>query len=140
MNHTYHNESEIHAVVDGFETCSTDKTKFKHRDHLTVAVSYLESLSLDQACERLRRALFAFIDHHQVDRAKYNETITIFWLQLVRKGMSELPEETSLVDKCNHVLQTLDNADLVYEYYSRETLWSDAARKEFVPPDLKRWD
>ena len=140
MNHHYQSESEIQAVVAGLETCSTDKTRFKHRDHLTVAVSYLESFGPDAALARLRGALFAFIDHHQVDPAKYNETITMFWLQLVRKVMNELPEETSLVDRCNHVLDSLNNADLIYEYYQKETLWSDAARKEFVQPDLKKWD
>ena len=140
MNHIYQNESEIQAVVAGLEACSTDKTRFKHRDHLTVAVIYLNSFGPDEALERLRRALFAFIDHHQVDRAKYNETITIFWLQMVRKVMNELPEEAGLVDKCNHVLEALNNTDIVYEYYTKGRLWSDAARQKFVTPDLKSWN
>jgi hypothetical protein len=140
MNRAYQNESEIQAVVAGLESCSTDKTSFKHRDHLTVAVSYLATLTLDEALERLRQSLFAFIDHHKVDRTKYNETITIFWLQLVRQVMNELPEKANLVDRCNHVLNKLGNADLVNQYYSKETLWSEVARKTFVQPDLRRWD
>jgi hypothetical protein len=138
MNCVYQNESEIQAVVDGFESCCT--TNFKHRDHLTVAVAYLVADGLDKASQRMRRALFTFIDHHQVDRAKYNETITIFWLQRVQQVMNELPQEASLLDKCNHVLDSLGDKGLVYEYYSKETLSSEAARKEFLQPDLKRWD
>lgn len=140
MTHLYQDESEIRAVVAGLESCSTDKTNFRHRDHLTVAVNYLVSASLDQALARLRLALFAFLDHHQVGRAKYNETITIFWLQLVRKVMNEMSAEASLIDKCNHVLDSLGNPELVFDYYTRETLWSDEARTKFVKPDLKAWD
>jgi hypothetical protein len=140
MTNLYQHESEIQAVVDGLESCSTDKTNFKHRDHLTVAVSYLVSSGLEDALERLRLALFAFLDHHQVDRVKYNETITIFWLQMVRKVMNEVPAEASLVDKCNHVLDSLGNPELVFDYYTRETLLSDEARVKFVKPDLKVWD
>jgi len=140
MNRVYQHESEIQAVVAGFESCSTDKTNFKHRDHLTVAVRYLATSTPDEAPERLRQSLFTFIDHHQVDRIKYNETVTIFWLQMVRQVMKELPEQASLVDKCNHVLDKLGNADLVNQYYSKESLSSEVARKTFVQPDLKRWD
>src|SRR5258705_12573347 len=89
MKGFYATESEIEAVVRGFESCETDKTNFKHRDHLTVAVYYLQAADIQQASERMRSALFAFLDHHGVDRKKYNETITVFWLKWVSQDLTK---------------------------------------------------
>lgn len=136
---TYRTEDEIVAVVRGFESCETDKAAFKHQDHLTVAVSYLQELSVADATNKLRTALLLFVDHHGVDRKKYNETITVFWLEVVAEKLRSLPLESSLVAKCNAVIETLSDAGLMLEYYSAEVLFSDKAREEFVRPDLKDW-
>ena len=136
---TYQTEDQIRAIVEGFESCNTNKADFKHQDHLTVAVSYLQSLTVTEAAQRLREALLRFVDHHQVDRRKYNETITIFWLELVAEKLKGLSPSTSLIDQCNAVLDSLSNAGLPMEYYSAELLFSDQAREAFVEPDLKQW-
>ena len=139
MKRFYATESEIEAVVRGFESCETDKTNFKHRDHLTVAVYYLQGADIQQATERMRSALFAFLDHHGVDRKKYNETITVFWMELVSQALSDEPPGFSLLEKCNLVIESLQNASLQADYYSTTLLGSDEARKAFVKPDLKAW-
>jgi hypothetical protein len=74
-----------------------------------------------------------------VDRQKYNETITVFWFELVADVLSKLQSGTTLVEKCNKVVESLDNSALVFEYYSRERLFSDEARASFIAPDLKDW-
>jgi hypothetical protein len=135
----YTNPDEIIAKVDGFESCRTGKDSFKHRDHLVVAVFYLQQLSVADAISRMRTNLMRFLDHHQVDRQKYNETITVFWFELVAGLLNRLPPDSTLVEKCNAVVESLDNSGLVFEYYSRERLFSDEARKKFTEPDLKDW-
>ena len=140
MKRFYATEAEIEAVVRGFESCETDKTNFKHRDHLTVAVYYLQGADIQQATERMRSALFAFLDHHGVDRKKYNETITVFWMALVSQVLSEGPPGLSLLENCNLVIESLQNAGgLQADYYSTTLLESDEARTAFVKPDLKAW-
>jgi hypothetical protein len=136
---TYHTESEIKAVVEGFETCETDKAAFKHQDHLTVAVCYLQELTIDAATDKLRVALLRFVDHHKVDRRKYNETITVFWLEVVAEALKTMTPSSSLVEKCNNVINSLNHSGLALEYYSEELLFSDRARETFVRPDLKDW-
>ena len=136
---TYQTEVEIKAAVQGFESCETDKAAFKHQDHLTVAVYYLEELSLDDAIAKMRNSLWRFIAHHNVDRQKYNETITVFWFELVAGALKEMSSTASLVERCNAVIDTFSNAGLALEYYSPELLWSDRAREAFVQPDLKHW-
>ena len=133
---TYQTEAEVKAVVRAFESCETDKAAFKHQDHLTVAVCYLEELSLDDAIAKMRNSLRRFIVHHNVDRQKYNETITVFWFELVAKALRQMTS-SSLVEKCNAVIEAFSNAGLALEYYSPELLFSDRARELFVEPDLK---
>jgi len=136
---TYQTEEQIDDVVRGFESCTTDKSDFKHQHHLTVAVSYLRELTLEQAINKMREALLRFVDHHQVDRRKYNETITVFWFQIVAEAMRTMPANVRVVEQCNRVIERFGNADLALNYYSRDLLFSARAREEFVEPDLKDW-
>lgn len=100
----YSSEREIEEVVRGFETCETDKTAFKHGEHLTVAVWYLQTMDTNAAVARMRTGLLRFVDHHGVPREKYSEEVTVFWIGLIAEKLSELGAEVSLVEKCNHIL------------------------------------
>ena len=139
MTVTYKTEAEVEAVVRGFESCQTDKSAFKHRDHLTVAVWYLQTGTMEQATERMRSALSAFLNYHRVDPGKYNETITVFWIEMVRQVLDDLAPGITLAEKCNQVIDSLDNSQLAEVYYSKEVLRSNKAREIFVAPDLKGW-
>lgn len=100
----YSSEREIEAVVRGFETCETDKAAFKHRDHLTVAVWYLQDGDTKTALDRMRTGLHRFLDHHGVASEKYSETVTVYWIDLIAEKLGELGAGTSLVDQCNYIL------------------------------------
>ena len=140
MKKTYQTATEIEAVVSGFESCRTGKGDFKHREHLTVAVSYLSISTQKRAADMMRAALHRFLDHHGVGREKYNETLTMFWVEMVRQELREIGPDRSLVEKCNRVIETLGNPAMAFNYYSKELLWSDEARKGCVKPDLKNWE
>lgn len=103
----FSSESEIQDVVCGFETCKTDKTAFKHRDHITVAVWYLQTMDTYAAVERMRTGLLRFVDYHGVPREKYSEEVTIYWIELIAEKLAEVTPGTSLVDQCNHVISSL---------------------------------
>ena len=103
----YSSEDEIESVVRGFETCETDKAEFKHREHLTVAVWYLQTLDTKAAVERMRTGLLRFLANHGVPREKYSEEVTVFWIELIKKKLMELAPEASLVDQCNYVINSL---------------------------------
>ena len=135
----FQTEAEIRAIVRGFEMCTTEKTAFKHQDHLVVAIAYLCDLAVPEAIERMRTSLLRFLDHHKVDQRKYNQTITVFWVEVVAEMLATLDRSLTLVEKCNRVVDQLPNAALIQEYYSSELLNSENARMEFVIPDLKDW-
>ena len=103
----YKSETEIENVVGAFEACTFGKDEFKHRHHLTVAVWYVQHLGKEAALERMRAGLIRFLDHHQVDRKKYKESVTVFWIELIADKLDQLGAEMSLVEKCNRVVDLL---------------------------------
>ena len=104
MSRVYECEEEIEQVVGGFETCRTPADDFHHREHLVVAVWYLQTLSVAEAVARMRSGLLRFLDHHGVDREKYSEEITVFWVDAVAAELKEIGAQASLLEKCNHVI------------------------------------
>jgi len=138
MNFQYESEQEIEAVVKGFETCATAKDNFPHRSHLTVAVWYLYESKIGLAAEKMRTGLFRFLEHHGVDKEKYNETLTIFWLKIIDQKMKELGDDLSLLDLTNSVISLLENSRTAFEYYSAGLLNSRAAKERWIKPDLKK--
>jgi hypothetical protein len=132
----YKTEAEIEAVVRGFESCSTAKSDFTHLSHLTVAASYLRRMSVDLATEKMRASLFRFIDHYGIE-GKYHETLTIFWMRVVRRQLDDLDPKVTILEAANAVVEALSDSRLVFEYYSEELLWSGEAKSVWVEPDLK---
>lgn len=110
MSRAYESEAEIEQVVRGFETCTTPAAEFHHREHLTVAFWYLQTLSRQEALDAMRAGLFRFIDHHGVDRKKYSEEVTVFWVDAIASRLEEMEADLGLVEKCNQVIDAL--ADL----------------------------
>jgi hypothetical protein len=109
MTPLYTSDEEIQQVVRDFETCATRATDFHHREHLTVAVWYLQTLSPVEAVERMRSMLLRFLDHHGVDRQKYSEEITVFWIEMIADKLGEITADASLVEKCNQVLESFSS-------------------------------
>jgi hypothetical protein len=111
MISTYKSEAEIEAVVRGFEDCTTDKEAFTHREHLTVAVWYIRD-SPERALVRMRDGLLRFLNHHQIDKGKYKEDVTVAWLDLTTKTLAKLQPGMSLLDATNAVVERLMKARL----------------------------
>ena len=100
----YDSEEEIERLVRDFESCAIAAADFHHREHLVVAVWYLQTLSRDEAVARMRTALLRFIDHNGVDPKKYSEEVTVFWVDTIATQLEEMASETQLVDKTNQII------------------------------------
>ena len=135
MAEPYSSENDIERVVLGFESCTTGKDDFSHRDHLAMAVWYLRS-DQDTAVERMRASLHRFLDKHDC-RKNYHETLTIFWIHLVRRELESLALESSLLEATNAVVKRLGNSRVAFDYYSKELVASEAAKRGWVEPDLR---
>ncbi len=102
----YRFNDEIENVVRGFESCETGADDFRHPQHLVVAVWYLHTMDRDGALDRMRSGLMRFLDHHGVDKTKYNEKVTVFWIDKIAEKLKQLGPDASIVEKCNVVLTT----------------------------------
>jgi len=109
MNRLYESEEEIEQVVRGFESCATPAGEFHHREHLTVAVWYLQTLSRDEALDAMCAGLFKFIEHHGVDPKKYSEETTVYWVDLIASCLEEMGSQVTLVEKCNQIVSAFNS-------------------------------
>jgi len=130
---------EIGRLVEGFEACTVAPAEFDHGAHLAVALWYLSELPAPLAEERMRAGLHRYTKHHNAE-AMYNETITLFWLKLVRHFLAHADSTRPLAERANALLATYNSSKLVFEYYSREHVQTPEAKASWVEPDLKPLD
>lgn len=144
-NNLYADEREVEGVVRGFEDCQTRPEDFTHAAHLTVALWYLNSLGMREATTKMRENLLRFINHYK--EQGYNETMTVFWLRVVRSFMEATRSAIgagvggrSLAEMANELAANYNDSRLIYNYYSKELLATQAAKEDFVEPDLQPLD
>lgn len=119
-----------------FEACATPPDRFDHRAHVRLAYIYLCESAVEEAAQRMKTSLLAFLAHLGVDESKYHETITRAWILAVRHFMDQSQGSQSAEEfiSANPVL--LDSK-IMLTHYSAEVLFSPGARQSFVEPDLQ---
>lgn len=117
------------------EAARLDPEQFDHRAHVRAAYTYLaESGNPDDAAERMRDTLLAFLNHHGLDPSRYHETITRAWILAVRHFM-ELTPPAPTADAFIDANPRLLDSSIMLSHYSAELLFSPRARAGFVEPD-----
>lgn len=133
----YTNESEIYGLLRSFESGTIARDKWKHAEHLVVALCYLKDDTLEGATAKMRAGIFNLLKAFGVDLEKempYHETMTVFWMRTAYAYML-MNEHLSFVEKVDGLCELYDK-DHPLKFYSRELLFSDRARAEFVEPDV----
>ena len=131
----FKNDAEIRELVRAFETCEIHPGEFRHYQHLAVALWYVKHLPYERAsekmCEGIKRLAAAY------GKMGYHETITLFWLSMVRGFLLNASSSSTLFELANTLAKEFANKSLIADYYSEETLKSARAKNEWVEPDLK---
>lgn len=135
----YKDLREIENLVERFESCDLPTSEFDHGAHLTVALWYLARSPAPEASDHMRAGLHRYTRHNNA-QAIYNETITLFWLKLVRHFLDHADAASTLDAHANQLIATYINSKLPFEYYSRELIQSTEAKASWVAPDLKPLD
>ena len=114
-----------------FERCEISNEYFHHKDHIRLAWTYLKLHGPNEASARMSTAIRNFAAHHGKSD-KYHETVTIAWMHLVAQA-----RHCASFEEVATGFPQFFNKSYLDEFYSSETLQSQAARQSFVPPDKK---
>jgi hypothetical protein len=134
----FETEEEISELVKAFEDAGISREDWKHAEHLAVALYYVSHYGEAAALEKMRGGIMdLLVNGFGVDTVKempYHETLTVFWIRTISRFAAE-NTTISLLDKTNLLIKTHDK-EMPSRFYSKEHLFSERARIEFVEPDL----
>lgn len=119
--------------LDAFSSGRLANEAFHHRDHLRLTWLLLHRLGSEAGAEAVAGGIRRFAAAHG-HQSRYHETMTRFWIRLVDHTMRARPV-TSFEELIQAFPMLLDK-HLPFNHWNRETIMSDAARREFVEPDL----
>ena len=139
-NELYQTDEEVLEVVRRFESCELPAADFNHREHLLVALCYLLREDDEDALTRIRSNIGRYAAAHGVNPSLYHETITVFWLKRVRAYLARAGAGLGLAVMTNALAAECGSSRLIFDYYSRELIDSEAARVGWVEPDLRPLD
>jgi hypothetical protein len=129
----YKTENEILEIIEAFENGTIPREDWRHADHLIVANHYLSENDFDTALTKMRDGIFNLLRSFKIDLEKempYHETMTVFWVRTV-DDFRKTKNGCSVVELCNELTEKFDK-DYPLKFYSRERLFSDEARKDFI--------
>lgn len=109
--------------------------RFGHAEHVRVAWWYLGRHPLAEALSRFSAALRAFaVAQGRPDL--YHETITTAYLLLINERLDATGREEPWPRfAAAHPDVLMWRSSVLEQYYHRETLWSERAKRAFVMPD-----
>lgn len=139
-NELYQTDEEVEEVVRKFESCELPTADFNHREHLLVALCYLMRMGDGDALSHIRARIGSYAAAHGVNPNLYHETITAFWLKRVRAYLERTDAHLGLAEMTNALAAECGSSRLVFDYYSRELIDSETARREWIEPDLRPLD
>jgi len=132
-------EDEILNIVRAFENGTIKRADWRHAEHLTVAVYYAFHHDFDQALIKMRGGIFKLLRCFEIDLSKempYHETLTVFWMRTIFDLLERENGDSSIVT-ANKISEMCSDKDLPLKFYSRERLFSEEARKNYLSPDLQ---
>ena len=132
--------SRTEQIAAGFEAAALSKLEWTHVAHLTMGAWHVARFGPEQALARLRAGIRALNDAHGTinsDTSGYHETITRAYVRLIAAFLSARPAGEEIDASVAALLASpLAARDALMRHYTRERLFSVAARRDWVEPDL----
>ena len=108
--------------------------EFRHRGHLRLAWLVLSRHQRDEAENIVAREIRRFAVANGSPN-RYHDTLTRFWVRLVRHAMENATEAGSIDDLLARFPFLLEKS-LPFRHWRGETFNSDRARARWIEPDL----
>ena len=137
MTH-FKSEAEITAIGLGLLNRTLPKPAWTHAAHFAAAIYILTRPDLDAARDMpaLIRAYNEATGVANTDTSGYHETITLASLRAGHAWLTDRPGAALHVALEEMLATPLGRSDWLLTYWSRPVLFSVAARKAWVEPDL----
>ena len=134
------NDAAVRHVGEGLLARTLPKAEWTHEAHLAACLWLLRERP-DFLPERdmpdTIRSYNVAAGGENTDSAGYHETLTQLYIRGVRAFAANMPEETALVDAVNALLASeIGDRSWPLCFYSKDRLFSVAARRGWVEPDL----
>lgn len=121
-------------TLEAFESGTLDPRAFDHPAHVYIAWKLLEEHSLARATGKFLASLKQLTVKLGVE-SKYHETISCFYMVLIAERRCSRPGRTWTEFAANNPDLLGPSVELLKQHYSRDRLWSDLARRQFLLPD-----
>jgi len=135
----FERDSDIRALGEGLLACALPREAWTHEAHLAACLWLLTErpdIDIDAEIAGLIRRFNESVGGVNDDHNGYHDSITRAYVAGVRLFLSETAEE-GLAARVNALLLSeIGRRDWPLRFYSRDLLFSVAARRGFVEPDL----
>ena len=135
----FERDDEICALGEGLLACSLPREAWTHEAHLGACLWLLTErpdIDVDAEIAPIIRTFNESVGGVNDDTHGYHDSITRAYVAGVRLFLSETAE-TELAARVNAMLLSdVGRRDWPLRFYSRDLLFSVAARRGFVEPDL----
>lgn len=105
---------------------------------MPLALFYLKKLSLQEATDRIRNSIKVY-NVKCGDGAGYNETITVLFMKKIYYELQQPESYPALEDELIRLLD-ICTVEWLYHYYSKDLIWSEQAKQQWIEPDVKALD
>ncbi len=139
----YRSPCEIDSLIHAFQECSLPRSQWTHAAHLSVGLWYLFYDSEPEAINAVRNGIKRYNSVQGIESTKdsgYHETLTLFWMRIVRGYLAEESRNRSIVHLANGLIAKYADRTLPFRYYTRDRLMSWEARLNWVEPDIRAID
>lgn len=134
------NDTDLKRIADGIRDLSLPKADWTHEAHWAAALWLLGELG-DEAFSQMPEIIRAYNEATGVantDHGGYHETITLASLKAARAWLAEAPGEERVIATLDRLMASeMGNRDWLLTYWSREVLFSVAARRRWVEADQR---
>jgi len=132
-------DHDIRALGEGLLACALPREAWTHEAHLAACLWLLTErpdIDVDAEIAGLIRRFNESVGGVNDDSQGYHDSITRAFVAGVRLFLSETAE-TGLAARVNALLRSdMGRRDWPLRFYSRELLFSVAARRGYIEPDL----
>ncbi len=132
-------EAQVMGVIEGFRTHSLPHAAWTHQAHLAVGLWYVQRHGEEAAKALLRAEIRSYnqaVGTPNSDTRGYHETVTLFYVWAAARYLERASAAPLLALVNGFVGDPIASKSAIFVFWTRERLFSVAARRDWLEPDL----